>query len=112
MPLSFMNEAVTVIRPGTKTVRGAAVRDWDEASEHQVTRCQVTAASTSQDRDGRETNAVGSFTLRAMYSADIQAGDRVRWRGEVYEVDGDVFHSESPTGRVSSTRCAIKRWEG
>ena len=27
-------------------------------------------------------------------------------------VDGEVFHSKSPTGRVSTTRCALARWEG
>ena len=112
MPLSFMNETVTVIRPASKTVRGSTVPDWDNATEHQLARCQVTAASTQQDRGGRVVNVSDRRTLRAPYDADILPGDRVRWNGEVYEVDGEVFHSKSPTGRVSTTRCALQRWEG
>ena len=112
MPLSFMNDSVTVIRPATRTVRGSTVHDWEHATEHQVANCQVTAASTSQERDGRVVNVTDGRTFRAAYDADIQPGDRVRWNGEVYEVDGEVFHSKSPSGRVSSTRCALQRWEG
>lgn len=112
MPLSFMDDAVTVIRPASKTVRGSTVPDWENATEHVVTRCQVTAASTSQERDGRVVNVSDRRTFRAMYDADVKPGDRVRWDGALYEVDGEVFRSKSPTGRASSTRCSLQRWEG
>ncbi len=112
MPLSFMRDTVTVVRPASKTVRGSTVPDWDNATEHQVPRCQVTAAATQQDRDGRVVNVADSMTLRAGYGADVRPGDRVVYEGVAYEVDGDVFHSKSPTGRVSSTRCTLRRWEG
>ena len=107
-----MRDSVTVIRPVAKTVRGSTVPDWDNATEHVLTRVQVTAASTQQDRDGRVVQVSDRRTLRAMYDADVQPGDRISYEGEVYEVDGEVFHSKSPTGRVSSTRCALARWEG
>ena len=112
MPLSFMKDAVTVIRPAAKTARGSTVPDWDDATEHQVSRCQIVAASTQQDRDGRVVNVSDSMTLRAPYDADVQAGDRIVHEGVTYEVDGEVFRSKSPTGRVSTTRCALRRWEG
>lgn len=107
-----MRDSVTVIRPAAKTVRGSTVFDWDNATEHVVDRLQVTAAATSQDRDGRVVQVSDRRTLRAMYDADVQPGDRIRYEGVTYEVDGEVFHSKSPTGRVSSTRCALARWEG
>jgi len=107
-----MRDSVTVIRPVAKTVRGSTVPDWDNATTHVVSRVQVTAAATQQDRDGRVVNVADGRTLRAMYDADVQPGDRVVYEGETYEVDGEVFHSKSPTGRVSSTRCALRRWEG
>ena len=44
--------------------------------------------------------------------ADIQAGDRIIWNGDTYEIDGEVFHTKSPTGRVSSTRCTLVKWSG
>jgi len=107
-----MRDSVTVVRPSSKTVRGSTVPDWDNASEHVVNRVQVTAASTQQNRDGRVVNVADGRTLRAMYDADVKPGDRVVFEGETYEVDGEVYHTPSPTGRVSSTRCTLRRWEG
>ena len=112
MVLSFMRDTVTVLRPAAKTERGSTVPDWANATSATLTGVQVTAASTSEDRDGRVDNAADKFTLRAPYEADIQSGDRVEWNGVTYEVDGDVFHTKSPTGRVSSTRCALVAWKG
>ena len=112
MPLSFMRDTVTVLRAPLRDSRGTRVRDWEHASSHELARVQVTAASTSQDRDARVTQVEDARRLRAMYDADIESGDRVVWRGETYEVDGEVFRTVSPTGRVSSTRCALARWEG
>lgn len=112
MPLSFMRDTATVVRPAEKQVRGATVPDWDNAAEHEIDRVQVTAAATQQDRDGRVVNVSESRTLRAPYDANILPGDRVVYKGVTYEVDGEVFQSKSPTGRVSTTRCALRRWEG
>ena len=112
MPLSFMDETVTVTRAQLKDVRGTKVMDWAHATTHSVGRCLITAVSTIQDRDGRELQISDTYRLRALYDADIQPGDRIGWNGETYEVDGDVFRTKSPTGRVSSTRCTIARWQG
>lgn len=118
MPLSFMNETVTVLRAPLKTVRGTKVRDWsstttvDGVTSRTLGNVLITAQATMQDRDGREIAVSDQRRLRAMYDADIQAGDRVVWNGETYEVDGEVFKTKSPTGRVSSTRCALARWRG
>lgn len=112
MPLSFMNETVTVTRAQLKDVRGTKVRDWTHATTHNVGNCLITAVSTVQDRDGRELQISDTFRLRAMYDADIAPGDRITWGSVIYEVDGDVIKTKSPTGRVSSTRCSIARWQG
>lgn len=112
MPLSFMNDTATVIRAPLITVNGGQVRNWPRAATHTLSRIQITAQSTSRDFEGRVTQVTDRRTLRAPYDADIQPGDRVQWNGETYEVDGEVFHTKSPTGRVSSTRCTLVRWEG
>jgi len=118
MPLSFMRDTVTVVRPWLKSVRGTQVRDWsitttgESATTHELNNVLITAQATMQDRDGREINVTDQRRLRCMYDADIQPGDRIIWNGVTYEVDGDVFKTKSPTGRVSSTRCSIARWEG
>lgn len=112
MPLSFFNQRAEVLRAPTVDKRGSPVRDWGRAESHVIDRCLVTASSTSRDFDGRVTQAADRRTLRCPYDADVQAGDRVLFEGAVYEVDGEVFRTPSPTGRVSSTRCELVRWEG
>ena len=112
MPLSFMKDTVTVQRAQINKKNGMEFRDWSNITEHTVGRVQVTAQSTSRDFEGRVEQVSDRRTLRAMYDADIQTGDRVVWNGTLYEVDGEVFHTKSPTGRVSSTRCTLVRWRG
>ena len=112
MPLSFMKDSVTVHRAPLAIKNGMEYRDWDNASAHSVSNVQVVAQSTSRDFEGRVTQVSDRRTLRARYEADIQAGDRVEWHGDLYEVDGEVFQTVSPTGRISSTRCTLVRWEG
>lgn len=112
MPLSFMTDSVTVWRAELITKNGQQVRDWRNATSHTVTDCLVTPQSTSREFDGRVTQVTDRRTLRTMYDADIVEGDRVEWCGNTYEIDGEVFHTKSPTGRISTTRCSIIRWEG
>lgn len=107
-----MRDSVTVIRPAEKTVRGSTVPDWDNATEHEEGRCQVTALATSQDRDGRVIQVTDRKRLRAPYGANIHAGDKVVWHGSAYLVDGEPHATESPTGRVSSLSCELVAWKG
>ena len=112
MPLSFMRDTVTVVRPLTVEKRGSYVTTWDGAPTHTLDRCQVTASSTSREFGGRVVQVTDRKTLRALYDADVQAGDRIIYAGTTYEIDGEVIKTASPTGRVSSTRCELVRWEG
>lgn len=112
MGLSFFRDTVTVIRAQLAVKNGSEYRDWEHATQTQISRVQVTARSTSRDFQGRTESIDDGRTLRANYDADIQAGDRVIYDGEVYEVSGEVFHTKSPTGRASSTRCTLQRWMG
>lgn len=112
MPLSFMTDQVTVLRAPIIKKNGMEARDWGQAETSLVNSVQITAQATSRDFEGRVEQVTDRRTLRAAYDADIQPGDRVIWNGATYEVDGEVFHTKSPTGRVSSTRCTLVRWEG
>ena len=114
MALSIWKGSVTVKRAPIKTKNGQQVRDWD--SKNVVTKtvddCQLTPQATSREFEGRVTNVTDRRTLRAPYEADIQEGDRIIWNGDTYEIDGEVFHTQSPAGGASSTRCTIVRWRG
>lgn len=112
MPLSFCNDSVVVLRAQLQTKNGMQYFDWDNAVRATVSNVQITAQSTSRDFEGRVLQVSDRRTLRARYNANIQAGDRVIWNGDTYEVEGEVFHTKSPTGRVSSTRCTLVRWVG
>lgn len=112
MPLSFFNDSVIVLRAELKKKNGMDYHDWSDPSEHTVKNVQITAQSTSRDFEGRVIQVSDRRTLRAKYDADIKAGDRVVWDEVTYEVEGEVFHTKSPTGRVSSTRCTLVRWNG
>lgn len=112
MPLSFFSDTVTRLRAPIESKNGSDYFDWAQATELVITKVQVTAQSTSRDFEGRVLNVSDRGTLRAAYDADIKAGDRIVWQGETYEVEGEVFHTKSPSGRVSSTRCTLVRWDG
>lgn len=112
MPLSFMRDKVTVRRAPMAIKNGAEYRDWSRAEDTVLNNVQVTAQATSRTFGGRVEQVTDRRTLRARYDADIRPGDRIVWNGEDYEIDGEVFHAKSPSGRVSSTRCTLVRWEG
>lgn len=112
MGLSFFRDSVTIIRAPILMKNGSQYRDWNHATETTINRVQVTARAPAQEFAGRLLNLSDARTLRANYDADIQEGDRVVYGGNVYEVTGEVFHTQSPTGRVSSTRCTLTRWTG
>ena len=112
MALSFWKDQVTVLRAPLITKNGMEKRDWGNAVPHTIKNVQITAQTTSREFGDRVTQVTDRRTLRANYDADIEPGDRIIWNGDTYEIDGEVFHTVSPTGRVSSTRCTLARWEG
>lgn len=112
MALSFWKDEATVLRAPLITKNGMEKRDWENAASHIIKNVKVTAQATSREFGDRVTQATDRRTLRANYEADIVPGDRIIWNGDTYEIDGEVFHTVSPTGRASSTRCTLARWEG
>ena len=112
MPLSFFTETVTRKRAQIKSKNGMDCQDWQNAEEITISNVQVTPAATSRDFDERTLNVSDRRTLRAGYDADIMAGDRIVWNGTEYDIDGEVFHTKSPTGRISTTRCTLVRFKG
>jgi hypothetical protein len=107
-----MRETITVLRAPVIIKAGMEKRDWDHAVGTVISNCQITAQATSRVFEGRVEQVTDRRLLRAPYDADIQSGDRIQWEGVLYDIDGEVFHSKSPTGRISSTRCTLVKWEG
>lgn len=112
MGLSFFRDSVTVMRAPIIKRNGAEKRDWSNHTTHVINGVQVVPQSTARDFDDRTTQATERRTLRAGFNADLESGDRIIWKDDTYEIDGEVFKTPSPTGRISSTRCTLVRWEG
>ena len=47
-------------------------------------------ASTSLSQDGRVLGLLDEYTLFLPPDADVMAGDRIRYNGQIYQIDGDV----------------------
>lgn len=87
---SFCNDTITRIRPGQKESRGSIIPDWTTATTKDIEGCSMQPASTSLSQDGRVLGLLDEYTLFLPADADIQAGDRVQFKGQVFEIDGEV----------------------
>lgn len=87
---TFCNDTVVRIRPTLKESRGSKIFDWDNASELTIGGCSMQPATTSLSTDGRVLGIQDEWTLFAPSGADIQAGDRIRYEGLTYYVQGEV----------------------
>lgn len=80
------NHAVDLIAPQLKGKHGDPLPvDPDEVT---VTGCYMQQAATSEATDGRDT-VVTTWDLFLPPGVTVTALHRVRWRGELYDVDGD-----------------------
>lgn len=110
--LSFFDRTITRIRPGTITERGTDYPDWDNATEIDIPNCCVTWNNSALSQEGRVLGIEDSRVLYAPLDADIKEGDRIRYSGKDYTIDGDPMDWESPTGALDHFVCKLKRWEG
>lgn len=110
--LSFFNRTITRIRPGTITERGTDYPNWEDADELDIPNCCVAWKNTSLSQEGRVLGLIDTRVLYAPLDADIKEGDRIRYKGKVYEIDGDPMDWESPTGALDHYEIDLKRYEG
>ena len=116
MLFDWCTDKLTVIRPATKTERGATVHDWAHATEHVITGCSAQPAQSSRDFAEREEQSTFMIHVFMPPDADIRDGDRIRLDmgagAQIYEINGVPYRRTSPTGRVSSTQVDLVKWEG
>jgi head-tail adaptor len=90
---------------------GKKARDWANATDHTVSGVSVqalTAVEQSVDREYASTRVA----LFAPYEADLTATDRVTWRGQAFEVDGEPFQWVDDVGQVDHLYAILKRMTG
>lgn len=111
MTISFKNQTVTVIRPAWVNERGTLIPDWGNVTEHTVTGCRVQPAAGDEVHGLRDA-VINRWNLYAPPAADIEATDRVRYAGIVYDVEGEIRRWPSPTGFLANTQATLQRVEG
>lgn len=112
---SWFTDEITVVRASTTTDRyGDTAVDWGTATETAVTGCKVNPMAGGEDHgtyDDR-TALTRRFVLAAPAGTDLRGGDRVRFDGAVYEVDGQPQTWKSPLGSVDHLRAELVRVDG
>lgn len=79
--------------------------------ELDIAGCSVQPASATESTDRGEL-LVTTATLFAPGAPDLAAADRVRWLGDVYEVDGKPAAWGDPTGIASHVQAQLKLVQG
>lgn len=108
---SFLRDTIVRGRPGTTEVRGSVIPDWDNVDEKVITGCSMQPASTSLSTDGRVLGISDGYSLFAPPDADIKAGDRIWFKGQIYEIDGDVRVQPAPLS-LEHLEIRLRRYEG
>ena len=110
--LSFFRQTVIRIRPGTKTLRGSEVPDWANVTRAIIDGCSVQPASTSLSQDGRVLALTDGLTAYLPADADVKAGDRIEYGGDVYTITGAPRVWPSASGGLDHILLNLERWSG
>ena len=108
---SFWRQTITRLRPAEKTVRGSTIYDWSDPDELDIPECSVQPSSTSLSQDGRVLGVTDGLTVYAPEGVDVQAGDRIRYNGNVYTIAGDPLIWPG-VSRMQHVQLNLKRWRG
>ena len=112
MPVqSFWKQSIVRLRPGTKTERGSTVYDWSSPGRLTIDGCSVQPAGTSLSQDGRVLGVMDGLTVYAPADADVKAGDRIEYGGNVYTINGDPLVWPG-VARMQHVQLNLQRWRG
>lgn len=109
---SFCQQSITRVRPGSQTVRGSVIPDWTNATSETISGCSVQPAQTTLNEDGRVLGITDGLTAYLPNGADVQAGDRIVYDSETYEITGEPRVWVSPTGMRNHILLNLKRYSG
>ena len=105
-------EAATVIEPVMVDDRGALVPDYTNATEHHESGWGIQPMAADEET-ARGRQAVVT-RLKAMGPIDTKLDERgrVRYNGDLYEVEGTIRRWGSPTGHLAHVEAVLRRVEG
>ena len=108
---SFWTQTITRIRAATTVSRGSTIYDWSKTNELEIRECSVQPSSTSLSQDGRVQGITDGLTVYAPVDADVVAGDRIRFNGAVYTINGDPLIWPG-VARMQHMQLNLVRWRG
>lgn len=109
--LHMWHQTIERIRPGEKTERGSVIPDWDNSNVATIEHCLVQPGTTILDQDGRVLGISDGLTVCAPVDSDIKAGDRIRYDGEVYIIDGKPLVWKN-VKKLDHMKLNLRRWRG
>lgn len=109
---TWAKDTVIRLRPSTRIVRGSEIQDWANPDALEISGCSVQPSSTNLSQDGRIQGISEGYTCYLPPGSDVRAGDRIRFGGNDYTINGEPENWKSPTGRVSSMQLHLERWRG
>lgn len=111
----FGGDVITVIRAAGHSADGDPT---GTAAEVDVEGCYVQprsspggGGSSTETLGGRDTVVTGLIAF-VPAGADIRATDRIRWKGDLYEVDGDDADWSTPDGEQHHLEISLQRVKG
>lgn len=105
-------DTVERLRPGTKTARGSEIADWSNPEVVEITGCSMQPAGTELSQDGRVQGITDGYTCYLPPGSDVQEGDRIRYDGKTYTINGSPRIWKSPSGRLNHIQLELERWDG
>lgn len=112
--ISWHDDVIARLRaPVAEDAYGNEVPDWAaaELAPVEVPGCRLIpepGGEYTADRDATTTR----WRLFAPVDADLRDTDRVRFYGDVYEIEGSVQRWRSPTGALAHLEALLRRTEG
>lgn len=89
----------------------ASMRDWDNAVETSIAGCFVQPLSSDERTDGREAS-IERMQLFAPVGTSLEAADRVRFDGALYEIVGPGRVWTSVLGGTDHVEATLRRVVG
>lgn len=109
--IGFAADTIEVVRPTFVKDHGRLIANVElPESETPVTGCSVQPGDGAELTANRQSTEA-LWTVYAPASIDVRSTDAVRWRGDLYAVDGQPARWSSPTGGLDHVVVKLKLWK-
>lgn len=110
MTVSFARTTVTRVRGTVVSDRyNKETIDWANPDRAPIEHCLIQPLNSDETFDAAGARVVSRWRFLGPEDADLLARDRIELDGVTYDVDGEVLHQPSATGRLNHTTATLKK---